>query len=112
MPDPQETFVNPQAALDAASRLTQIGSDFVTAWSGVKSRIDALHAEAPWGNDEVGQEFSANYLPGGEDAGAQGVVTGLDNLGQTLGQVGPAITQAVNDTTATDEEIAQSMQAE
>jgi hypothetical protein len=110
VPDPTQTFVNPEAALAAADRLTQIGSEFATQWSGIKSRIDGLHADTPWGNDEVGQQFVTNYLPGGEDAGAQGVLTGLTNLGQTLSQVGPSITEAVNSTVETDEATGQSMQ--
>jgi len=109
MPDPQQTFVNPEAAREAASRLTQIGSEFSTQWSGVKSRIEGLHADTPWGNDEVGTQFQTNYLPGGEDAGAQGVITGLTNLSDTLTQVGPSVTQAVDTTVADDEAIGDSM---
>ncbi|HZN76650.1 MAG TPA: hypothetical protein VFC00_33920 [Micromonosporaceae bacterium] len=109
MPDPQETFVDTQAALDGASRLTEISSEFSGAWSGIKGRIEDLHAEAPWGTDEVGTEFASKYMPGGEEAGATGVVTGTDNLSQTLGQVGPSITDAVNGTVQTDTETGDSL---
>jgi hypothetical protein len=112
MPDPQETFVNTEAALDAASRLGQISDEFGTAWSGVRSRIEALHGETPWGTDEVGNEFVKNYLPGGEEAGAQGVLTGTNNLSQTLSQVGPSVTDAVNGTVQTDTETGDSIRPE
>lgn len=108
--DPQETFVNPAEALTAAGRLSAVGSDFVERWAELRGRIEGLHAEGPWGADEVGQEFSSKYLPPGDEEGAGAVLTGLTDLGQTLSEVGPSVAQAVTGTVDTDEETGRSMQ--
>lgn len=107
--DPQETFVNPTEALTAAGRLNAAASDFADRWSELKGRIDGLHADAPWGTDEVGQEFASKYLPSGEE-GAGAVVAGLTTLEQTLSEVGPSVAEAVTGTVQTDEETGRSMQ--
>lgn len=109
--EPTQTFVNPAAALEAASRLTQTGADFVTQYNALKSRIEGYHNDAPWGTDEVGVQFAEKYLPAGEEEGARGVLSGISSLGETLSQVGPIITDSVTGTVATDDETGRSMQA-
>ena len=109
MTGPEMTFVNPAVALEAAGRLGSIGVEFVNRWSELEGRINALHAAAPWGGDEVGTSFSENYLPPGQDTGAAGVVKGLGSLTKALKELGPQVIHAVQGSGATDEDAANSM---
>jgi hypothetical protein len=106
---PDQTFVNPAATIDAAGRLGAIGQHFVEQWVDVALRIAGLHADAPWGGDDVGKTFVENYLPPAEDQGAGGVVKGIGSLGDALKELGPQVILAVNGSVATDEDSGNGM---
>lgn len=112
MGQPLETRINTAAVLSGASRLTRIATDFDTAWADIRDRIAALHAAAPWGTDEVGQEFRRNYLPDDATTGASGVTTSLTDLSSALLALGPEITRAVSGSVETDEEIGRAFRPE
>jgi hypothetical protein len=102
---PDETRVDSTAAISGASRLARVATDFETAWAEVRDRIAELHSLAPWGTDEVGQEFRRNYLPDDQTAGASGVMTNLSDLADALLSLGPEIIRAVSSSVEADEEI-------
>lgn len=109
MGQPLETRINPAAVLAGAGRLSRVATDFDTAWADLRDRIAALHAAAPWGTDEVGQEFRQSYLPDDTTAGASGVMTSLTDLSSVLVALGPEIARAVSGSVEADEEIGRTL---
>jgi hypothetical protein len=106
--DPQETYLNPPGAIDAASRLTRIGSDFASRWGALHATIAGLNADTPWGTDEPGRTFAEHYTGGDEPVEAK-LRTALTELALALSEVGPAITASATGTVADDESTGRSM---
>jgi hypothetical protein len=90
----ENTAVNPSKALGAAGQLTRIGDTLETRWHTLRSRIEALNADLPWGNDEPGKQFNKNYLEG-EHPPAKTVLEGGESMVVAVGKLGEQVREGV-----------------
>jgi hypothetical protein len=101
-----ETRLEPEGARSGATRITQAADTLHSRWGTIRGQIEALHGQHPWGNDEAGNAFNEKYSQGGQGSPAGKTIEGSNALIDAMKRVGPAVTQAVNTTVATDNDNA------
>ena len=75
------------------TRIRRLGEDLHTISAGIRRRIEAIEAPAPWGNDSPGQQFSRTYtapITGGGPLN-QELQAALNSAGEELIRLGDAI---------------------
>ncbi|RIV34358.1 hypothetical protein [Micromonospora radicis] len=104
MSELRETFVKPEAALDAANTLGAAGARLAYAWQGLAARIETLNGDEPWGDDEPGKEFNKHYL-GGEGQPAAQVLKVAGGVVPVVELMGPTVKGAVEGTVDVDDMV-------
>jgi hypothetical protein len=98
-----ETDLDAPGAQEGARKLTATGKTLGSVWRSAEARINALNAEAPWGNDGNGEKFNEHYLKGGDQSPAGLTLKAAGDLVDRLERLGPEIKSAVDGTVETDE---------
>lgn len=91
---------NPTAAIQTSDELGTAGARMQDAVDGVVSRISALQAGNPWGNDEAGVEYQKNLGDTGE------LTTAMSGLGQGVQGFGNIARTGVQNILALDQQSA------
>jgi hypothetical protein len=59
-----ETLVNATATKDGAKQMHFAGQRLASQWAQLKTTIESLNGQKPWGDDEPGNQFNKDYLNG------------------------------------------------
>jgi hypothetical protein len=99
----RETFVHPVNAKVGAKNLSAAGHRFWAKWAALKSKIEGLNGQRPWGDDEPGRKFSEQYTGG--DNPAKLTLEAGDSCAVIFKDLGDDVVQAVDGTMDNDDLI-------
>ena len=100
------TQVKASPALSAAGQLGHDGQAMLGKWRGLRSRIEALNAKQPWGNDEPGKNFNQYYLDG-KTGYCTSLLEGGDSMVVALSKLGDQVRDGVQGVVDLDDLTAQ-----
>lgn len=91
--------IDPQQVSNATSQMDATASSLQSTWESATAAIAGLSTAATWGTDGPGGEFQRAYAEaGGSDLAARGQAAVTD-----VGQFGPDVRTAVQNSLASDE---------
>jgi hypothetical protein len=81
-----ETDLNADEVVTYAARLAVSSEELAAQLAGPLAAIQAIHAAAPWGQDDPGRAFQDSYL-GADIDGVDGIVAATGALSERAGSV-------------------------